>query len=329
MAAPNIYGVAPAPRPAAGHAPPVATLPPASRLEPLKDETPGGQAEGFRGDITRQAPRSTDSRGAMVAGQRAIAAGPTMNSREIAELTGKEHKHVLRDIRSMLEQLSLDEQGYAQNLTDPQNGQRYPLLALPKDLTFTLMAGYSVPMRHRIVTRWQELERAAAAPTLPDFTDPVAAARAWADEREQRQRLEATNRQQAESLAIAAPKAAGFDRIATASAGAATVRIAASIVQLAEQEFTRLLIEERLLYRPRGRGGLMGYAAAIRAGLVEMKRIEVPLDDAPPKVVARAYITQRGLAKVAELVEVRKRTAQATDQPVQLALPLPNAAGVT
>ena len=64
---------------------------------------------------------------------------PAMTSREIAELTGKEHKHVLRDIRVMLLELGLGEEGYAQNWTDPQNGQCYPMLALPKDLTITLV----------------------------------------------------------------------------------------------------------------------------------------------------------------------------------------------
>ena len=94
-----------------------------------------------------------------------------MSSREIAELTGKEHRHVLRDIETMLYELDMSEEGYAQTWTHPQNGQRYREFMLPKDLTLTLVTGYNVKLRKAIIDRWHELEakQAVSVPqTLPE-----------------------------------------------------------------------------------------------------------------------------------------------------------------
>jgi phage regulator Rha-like protein len=116
-----------------------------------------------------------------------------MSSREIAKLTDKEHKHVLADIRTMLEQLGLTSAEFSANLPDAY-GRPQPAFALPKDLTITLVAGYSAPLRHRIVTRWMELESQQArpvAPALPNFTDPAEAAIAWAQQFKLRQAAEA------------------------------------------------------------------------------------------------------------------------------------------
>lgn len=90
-------------------------------------------------------------------------APPTMSSREIAELTGKMHKDVLYDIRKMLDELGRTSAEFSANLPDSY-GRPQPGFVLPKDLTITLVSGYSVVMRHRIVTRWQELEQQAARP---------------------------------------------------------------------------------------------------------------------------------------------------------------------
>ena len=81
-----------------------------------------------------------------------------MSSREIAELCEKEHRHVARDIEVMFEQLEINPKGYVQIWTHPQNGQSYREFMLPKDLTHTLVAGYSVKLRKRIIDRWLELE---------------------------------------------------------------------------------------------------------------------------------------------------------------------------
>lgn len=75
-----------------------------------------------------------------------------MSSREIAELTGKDHKNVLADIRKMLTELGLaaaDSSATAQ-IPGPNNPTRtIEVFLLPKEETITLVAGYSVVRRHR------------------------------------------------------------------------------------------------------------------------------------------------------------------------------------
>ncbi len=76
-----------------------------------------------------------------------------MSSREIAELTGKNHADMMRDIRRMLDDLGEDVSSFAEMSPDSY-GRPQPVFNLPKDLTITLVAGYSTVMRHRIVRCW-------------------------------------------------------------------------------------------------------------------------------------------------------------------------------
>ena len=81
----------------------------------------------------------------------------TMTSREIAELTGKNHADVLRDIRNMLEVLKKDASVFAGIYKDAY-GRDKACFNLPKRETYILITGYSVTMRAEIIDRWNELE---------------------------------------------------------------------------------------------------------------------------------------------------------------------------
>ena len=80
----------------------------------------------------------------------------TMSSREIAELTSKEHKNVLADIRNIeaeLGGLSFQLTSY----TDKSNRQS-PMYHLDYEQTMLLLTGYSIKLRAKVIARWKELE---------------------------------------------------------------------------------------------------------------------------------------------------------------------------
>lgn len=87
----------------------------------------------------------------------------TMSSVEIAELTGKLHKNVLADIRSMLAELEIDSADFSAQYKD-STGRFLPCFNLNREMTDTLLTGYSAKMRLAVVRRWRELEAAIAQP---------------------------------------------------------------------------------------------------------------------------------------------------------------------
>ncbi|HEI9795057.1 TPA: Rha family transcriptional regulator [Serratia marcescens] len=96
-----------------------------------------------------------------------------MSSREIAVLTGKQHKDVLYDCRKMFEALDLQSADFSADYQDSK-GRTYQEFLLDQDLTMTLVMGYSIPLRHKVAKRWRELESGEALPSksnsgLPEY----------------------------------------------------------------------------------------------------------------------------------------------------------------
>lgn len=87
----------------------------------------------------------------------------SMSSLRISELTKKNHKHVLRDIRNMLEVLEdegpdLDRTGF-QVIKQENNTTREILLN--EELFMCLITGYSIPLRMMLINDWKRLKTEA------------------------------------------------------------------------------------------------------------------------------------------------------------------------
>lgn len=87
----------------------------------------------------------------------------TMSSRDIAELTGKQHQHVKRDVEKMLVELKEDASSFGRIYLDSVNRQQTEYL-LDREHTDCLLTGYSAAMRMAVIKRWRELEEQAARP---------------------------------------------------------------------------------------------------------------------------------------------------------------------
>lgn len=131
----------------------------------------------------------------------------TMTSLEIAEVTGKAHKNIMRTIRNM-ESAWEKVQGLKfellQKEVETNNGGRKmrPYYSLNKTECLYIATKFNNEARAKLVLRWEELERSKRKNeiSLPDFSNPAEAARAWASEYEQKQQLVLENKRQAEKI---------------------------------------------------------------------------------------------------------------------------------
>jgi len=81
----------------------------------------------------------------------------TMSSREIANVTGKRHDNVKRDIVAMLKDLKVDVLSFEDIYLDGRNREQLQYL-LDREHTDCLLTGYSAQMRMKVIRRWRELE---------------------------------------------------------------------------------------------------------------------------------------------------------------------------
>lgn len=121
---------------------------------------------------------------------------PVVSSRDIARVFEKEHKIVLRSIRDLDCSESFSRYNFVPSNYEDGRGKEYPEYLITRDGFSFLAMGFTgakaAEFKEKYIAAFNAMEQELLhRPQLPDFTDPAIAARAWADEYEQRRALEA------------------------------------------------------------------------------------------------------------------------------------------
>lgn len=137
-----------------------------------------------------------------------------MTSQQIADLVGSRHDKVKQSIERLVNNLVIIQPSVGdEQSVDAMGRSRMTQVYVfsgeqGKRDSIIVVAQLSPEFTGALVDRWQELEHRLAQPAtkLPDFTNPVEAARAFADQYEAKQIAQ-------EQLLLAQPKVAHYDSV--------------------------------------------------------------------------------------------------------------------
>lgn len=219
---------------------------------------------------------------------------PTMSSVDIADLTGKKHQHVMRDIRVILEGLSKSGQSFEGTYQNAQ-GKAQPCFNLPKRECLILVSGYSVELRAKVIDRWMELEQGAAQPVAIDFSNPAILLGVVTH-------LQGQLGEKDQIIADLGQKAKHLDRI-EAAGGSMCLTDAAKTLKKGPQELIRFMSSRGWIYKRVGNSSWIGRQHAIGVGYLEHKEHVYIGSDGYERVATRVLVTGKGLVKLSAMLD--------------------------
>lgn len=219
-----------------------------------------------------------------------------MTSKEIAEVTGKEHKIVMRDIRNLIDQLG-ENNGYIFVLVEYTDlkGEKRPMYKLDKKSCLLLSSGYSVILRSKIIDRWEELEKEKRSGNfvIPStFSEALMLAAKQAEEIEEKNKL----------LLEQTPKVEFYNAV-TGSEDTIDMRTVATVLNMGigRNKIFEVLRDKRVLDRKN-----MPYQKYIDLGYFRTVETQYTKSDGTNCINIKAVVFQKGLDFIRKTLTLNK-----------------------
>lgn len=219
-----------------------------------------------------------------------------VSSRQVAEKFGKFHKDVLENIRNILVAENSATKFY-QETTHEYRGQKFPEYLMNRD-GFTLLAmGFTgkdaLQWKMKYIAAFNEMERKLQNNMLmlPDFTNPAEAARAWAEQFEQRQQAE-------QQLEAAKPKVIFADAVSASESTVLVGELAKLLKQngkeIGQKRLFEWLRENGYLIKQKCADYNMPTQRAMEMGLFRIKKTAINHSDGHVTVSRTVKVTGKG-----------------------------------
>lgn len=226
-----------------------------------------------------------------------------MSSLQIAEVTGKNHAHIMRDIRNLLEK-GVSESNFglsSYKQKQPNGGTRdVAMYELTPKGCLILASGYDPVLREKIINKleeYQQKERTSMT-ALPNFSNPAEAARAWAEQYElkliESKRADAAEQQVyalSQEIESMQPKVSYYDMILNNNSTVLTTQIALDY-GMSAKALNKKLYEMRIQHKVGDQWIL--YAPYLPMGYMHSKPVEITHNNGNKSIKYNSEWTQKG-----------------------------------
>jgi len=223
----------------------------------------------------------------------------TLDSREVAKMVEKKHKHLIRDIRNYIEYLGETKIGPSDYFIEStyfnsQNKEQPNYQITKKGCEFIAhkMTGKKGAIfTAKYIDKFHEMENQLVNKESYMIEDPISRAKAWIKEQEEKQQLKLTSEKQKQIIGELKPKADYTDKILK-NKGLVTITQIAKDYGMSGQAMNKLLYSLGVQYKQSGQWLL--YSKHHGKGYTHSETVDITRSDGRADITMTTKWTQKG-----------------------------------